>query len=240
MGIFLRGLSPISDSDSTDELERRRQQRAAKRAEEKKEGETPETQIEPERGGSGRPPRRRKTAIGHSGDDNSTSGVFGIGIQAREVRLIDGDGSELGIFSTPEALKLAKERELDLFLVRPDENPPIARLVDYRRFKFEQEKKYREAKRKHGIVDVREIKMRYQIQDHDFAIKLRQAVKFLKDGDKVKLLILLRGRQLQHKDLAIALMQKFASELDGLASVDSELKMEGKSLIMGFSPLKVR
>jgi translation initiation factor IF-3 len=240
MGVFLRGLSPISDSDSTDELERRRQQRAAKRAEEKKEGETPETELEPERGGSGRPPRRRKTAVGFIGDDDFVADLLARRIRASEVRLIDEDGSEMGIFPTRKALNLAKERALDLFLVQPDAIPPVARIMDYGRFKFEQEKKIREVKRKHHIVDVREIKMRYQIQDHDFVIKLRHAVKFLKDGDKVKLLILMRGRQLQHKDLAIALMQRFATDLGGLASIDSELKMEGKSLMMVLSPLQVR
>ena len=161
-------------------------------------------------------------------------------IRDREVRLIDEDGGQLGIIPTREALSTAKEKGLDLFLVQPDANPPVARIMDYGRFKFEQEKKNRETKRKHHIVDIKEIKMRYKIEDHDYQVKLRAAIKFLNDGDKIKVLTILRGREMQHKSMAMDLMSKFANELKDLGIMDREPKMEGKSVIMILSPLPQR
>jgi len=161
-------------------------------------------------------------------------------IRDREVRLIDEDGTQLGILPTKEALTTAREKGLDLFLVQPDANPPVARILDYGRHKFEQDKKARETKKKHHIVDVKEIKMRYKIEDHDYQVKLRAAVKFLNDGDKIKVVTILRGREMQHKDMAMSLMQKFAGELKELALMDREPKMEGKSVIMILSPVPQR
>ncbi len=157
-------------------------------------------------------------------------------IRDREVRLIDEEGTQMGILPTREALSIARERGLDLFLVQPDASPPVARIMDYGRFKFEQEKRSREAKKKHHVVDVKEIKMRYKIEDHDYQVKLRSAQKFLQEGDKIKVLIMLRGREVQHKDLALGLMGRFLKELDDLAIVDREAKLEGKSVIMILSP----
>ena len=160
-------------------------------------------------------------------------------IRDREVRLIDEDGSQLGIVPTREALSTAKEKGLDLFLVQPDASPPVARILDYGRHKFEQEKKTRESKRKTHVQDVKEIKMRYKIEDHDYQVKLKHTQKFLNDGDKVKVLIVLRGREMQHKDMAMRLMNKFAEEVKDLAIMDREPKMEGKSVLMILSPVRV-
>ena len=157
-------------------------------------------------------------------------------IRDREVRLIDEAGTQMGIMLTREALNIARERGYDLFLVQPDASPPVARIMDYGRFKFEQEKKNREAKKKHHIVDVKEIKMRYKIEDHDYQVKLKGAKSFLQEGDKIKVLIMLRGREVQHKDLALNLMARFLTELEDLAIVDREAKLEGKSVIMILSP----
>ncbi len=157
-------------------------------------------------------------------------------IRDREVRLIDEEGNQLGILNTREALGIARERGYDLFLVQPDASPPVARIMDYGRYKFEQEKRAREAKKKHHIVDVKEIKMRYKIEEHDYQTKLRHAKEFLTDGDKVKVLIMLRGREVQHKDLALSLMAKFWKELEELAIMDREAKLEGKSVIMLLAP----
>ena len=154
----------------------------------------------------------------------------------REVRLIDESGNQLGIVPTREALGIAKERGLDLFLVQPNAAPPVARIMDYGKFKFEQEKKNRETKKKHHIVDVKEIKMRYKIEDHDYQVKLKKAQEILVEGDKIKLSIMLRGREIQHKEMAINLMLKFQKELDDLVIVDREPKLEGKSVIMILSP----
>jgi translation initiation factor IF-3 len=156
------------------------------------------------------------------------------------VRLIDEDGTQLGIVPTREALGTAREKGLDLFLVQPDANPPVARILDYGRHKFEQDKKNRETKKKHHVVDVKELKMRYKIEEHDYLVKLKHAHKFLTEGDKIKVLIVLRGREMQHKAMAIALMNKFAEELKDLGMMDREPKIEGKSVIMILSPLPQR
>ena len=158
-------------------------------------------------------------------------------IRDREVRLIDEDGSQLGIVPTKEALLTAKEKGLDLLLVQPDAAPPVARILDYGRFKFETEKRARETKKKHHIIDVKEIKMRYKIEEHDYRVKVRSGHKFLNDGDKIKVVILLRGREMQHKGMAMDLMNKFANELKDLGIVDREPRMEGKSVIMIISPI---
>ncbi len=157
-------------------------------------------------------------------------------IRDREVRLIDEDGAQLGIVPTREALATARDKGLDLFLVQPDASPPVARIMDYGRFKFEQEKKARETKKKHHIVDVKELKMRYKIEDHDYRVKVRSAEKFLHEGDKIKVLIMLRGREVQHASLALALMNRFAEELKDLAIIDREPRLEGKTVIMILSP----
>ncbi len=158
-------------------------------------------------------------------------------IRDREVRLIDEDGAQLGIIPTREALSTAKEKGLDLFLVQPDASPPVARIMDYGRYKFEQEKRAREAKKKHHIADVKELKMRYKIEDHDYQVKLRSAQKFLHDGDKIKVLIMLRGREVQHANMALSLMNRFSDQLKDLAMIDREPKLEGKTVIMILSPL---
>jgi translation initiation factor IF-3 len=161
-------------------------------------------------------------------------------IRDREVRLIDEDGSQLGIVSTREALQTARDKGLDLFLVQPDANPPVARILDYGRYKFENEKKNRETKKKHHVVDVKEIKMRYKIEEHDYQVKVRSGQKFLNDGDKIKVLIMLRGREMQHKDLAMDLMSRFSNELKDLGMVDREPRLEGKSVIMILSPIPTK
>lgn len=161
-------------------------------------------------------------------------------IRDREVRLIDEDGTQLGIVPTREALTTAREKGLDLLVVQPDGNPPVARILDYGRYKFDLEKRARETKKKHHVQDVKEIKMRYKIEDHDFQVKLRSAQKFLTDGDKIKTVILLRGREMQHADMAIDLMNRFADALKDLGMIDREAKLEGKSVIMILSPLPSR
>jgi translation initiation factor IF-3 len=161
-------------------------------------------------------------------------------IRDREVRLIDEEGNQLGIVLTKEALNTARERGLDLYLVQPDANPPVARIMDYGRFKFDQQKKDRETKKKHHVVDVKEIKMRYKIEDHDYQVKLRNAHKFLNEGDKIKVVIMLRGREMQHSRMAIDLMNRFSGELKDLAIIDREPRLEGKSVIMILSAIPRR
>lgn len=157
-------------------------------------------------------------------------------IRDRELRLIDEEGAQLGIVPTREALATAREKGLDLFVVQPDANPPVAKIMDYGRYKFDLEKKAREQKKKHHVVDVKEIKMRYKIEDHDYQVKVRNGIKFLNEGDKIKCLIMLRGREVQHANMALTLMHKFFNELKDLAIMDREPRLEGKSVIMILSP----
>lgn len=157
-------------------------------------------------------------------------------IRVREVRLIDDEGGQVGIIPTKEALAQAKERGLDLFLVQPDANPPVAKIMDYGRYKFEQDKKTRDAKKKQHQADVKEIKMRYKIEDHDYQVKLRNAKKFLTHGDKIKVITMLRGREMQHSSMAVELMNRFAEELTDLSIMDRAPKIEGRNVIMILSP----
>jgi translation initiation factor IF-3 len=154
----------------------------------------------------------------------------------RQVRLIDEDGAALGIVLTAQALQIAKEKGLDLFMIQPEANPPVARIMDYGKFKFEQQKRAHEARKKQHVVDVKQIKMRYEIDDNDYQVKLRKAREFLSRGDRIKLVIALRGREIKHADLAIALVNRFADELEDRVIIDKEPVLEGKSVIMTLGP----
>ncbi len=158
-------------------------------------------------------------------------------IRVREVRLIDEEGNQVGIVPTRQALGQAKEQGLDLFLVQPDANPPVAKIMDYGRYKYEQEKKEKATKKKQHQPDVKEIKMRYKIEEHDYQVKLRKAQEFLQDGDKVKVVIPMRGREVQHSSIAMELMNRFSDELKELGTPDKEPKIEGKNIIMILSPV---
>ncbi len=158
-------------------------------------------------------------------------------IRDREVRVIDEDGGQLGIVTRQEALQIARDKGLDLLIVQPDATPPVAKILDFHRYEFENKKKDRENKKKHNIVDIKEIKMRYKIEEHDYQVKLRSGHKFLNDGDKIKVNMMLRGREMQHKHLAMDLLKRFAEDLKDLGLVDKEPKLEGKSVIMIISPI---
>ncbi len=158
-------------------------------------------------------------------------------IRYPEVRLIDEQGAQLGIVPSREALQTARERGYDLLVVQPDAVPPVAKILDFHKYEFETKKRLRETKKKHHIVDVKEVKMRYKIEEHDYQVKVKSGHKFLDDGDKVKVVILLRGREMQHKQLAMALMQRYAEDLKDLGILDREPRLEGKSVIMIISPI---
>ena len=155
-----------------------------------------------------------------------------------KIRVIDTDGDQLGILTPQEALRLAEEKELDLVLVSDKADPPVCRIMDYGKFKFEQEKKAREARKKQHTADVKEVKMRYKIEDHDYQVRVNQAVRFLKDGDKVKATITFRGREIQHSDLAEDLLKRMATDLEELAEVQQAPKREGRNMMMLLSPKK--
>jgi len=150
--------------------------------------------------------------------------------------VIDADGSQLGILSREEALDLSDERELDLVLVSDKADPPVCRIMDYGKYKFEQEKKAREAKKKQHTVDVKEVKMRYKIEEHDYNVRINQAKRFLKDGDKVKATIMFRGREIQHSDMAEELLNRMAQDLQEFAEIQQAPKKEGRNMMMLLAP----
>ncbi|MEA5570960.1 translation initiation factor IF-3 [Calothrix sp. UHCC 0171] len=159
-------------------------------------------------------------------------------IRFPKIRVIDTDGSQLGILTPQEAQKLADENELDLVLLSDKAEPPVCRIMDYGKYKFEQEKKAREARKKQHTADVKEVKMRYKIEEHDYNVRVKQAERFLKDGDKVKATVMFRGREIQHSDLAETLLKRMASDLESVGEVQQMPKKEGRNMMMLISPKK--
>jgi len=159
-------------------------------------------------------------------------------IRFPEIRVIDSDGSQLGIITPAEALRVAEEKELDLVLVSETAAPPVCRIMDYGKYKFEQEKKAREAKKKQHTADIKEVKMRYKIDEHDYNVRVNQAQRFLKAGDKVKATITFRGREIQHSNLAEELLARMAKDLQDVAEVQQAPKKEGRNMMMMLSPKK--
>mgnify|MGYP002777181219 FL=1 len=159
-------------------------------------------------------------------------------IRFPKIRVIDSDGAQLGILTPREALQMAEEKELDLVLVSDKADPPVCRIMDYGKFKFEQEKKAREARKKQHTVDVKEVKMRYKIEEHDYNVRINQAKRFLRDGDKVKATIMFRGREIQHSDIAEELLKRMADDLQEVAEVQQAPKKEGRNMMMLLAPKK--
>jgi len=159
-------------------------------------------------------------------------------IRYPKIRAIDTDGTQLGIIAPQEALRIAEEKELDLVLVSDKADPPVCRIMDYGKYKFEQEKKAREARKKQHTADVKEVKMRYKIDDHDYQVRVNAAGRFLKSGDKVKATITFRGREIQHANLAEDLLKRMAADLQDVAEVQQAPKREGRNMMMLLSPKK--
>ncbi|MBD1840985.1 translation initiation factor IF-3 [Coleofasciculus sp. FACHB-64] len=159
-------------------------------------------------------------------------------IRFPQIRVIDTDGTQLGIMTPNEAIRIAEEKELDLVLLSDKAEPPVCRIMNYGKYKFEQEKKAREARKNQHTADVKEVKMRYKIEEHDYQVRVNQAERFLKAGDKVKATITFRGREIQHSDLAEDLLKRMATDLQELAEVQQAPKKEGRNMMMLLSPKK--
>ena len=159
-------------------------------------------------------------------------------IRFPKIRVIGADGDQLGVITPKEALQMAEEKELDLVLVSDKADPPVCRIMDYGKYKFEQEKKAREAKKKQHTADVKEVKMRYKIDDHDYHVRVNHARKFLNAGDKVKATITFRGREIQHSNLAEGLLKKMAKDLEDVCEVQQAPKKDGRNMMMLLSPKK--
>lgn len=157
-------------------------------------------------------------------------------IRISPVRVIGADGSQLGILEVDAALSMAMEQGLDLVEVAAAARPPVVRIMDYGKFKFEQAKQARLAKKKQHIIHLKEVKYRPGIDDHDFDTKTRHARKFLEEGNKVKVTLMFRGRQIAHPELGRAVVERVSQELADLAKVESAPTMEGKSMTMILAP----
>jgi translation initiation factor IF-3 len=159
-------------------------------------------------------------------------------IKYPQLRVVDSDGKQLGIIDRSKALEIASQRELDLVLVSEKADPPVCRIMDYGKYKFEQEKKAKEARKKSHQTEVKEVKMRYKIAKHDYDVRIGQATKFLKSGDKVKCTVIFRGREIQHSNLAETLLLKMANDLEEQSEVQQKPTREGRNMIMFLSPRK--
>jgi translation initiation factor IF-3 len=157
-------------------------------------------------------------------------------IRAREVRLIDETGQNLGIVPTPEALTRATQAGLDLVEVSPDADPPVAKILDYGKFKYQEQKKAAEARKRQKVVEVKEIKMRPSIDDHDYDVKMRAIQRFFDDGDKVKVTLRFRGREMAHQELGWQVLQRVKTDTEPIAKVESEPRMEGRQMVMVLAP----
>lgn len=150
--------------------------------------------------------------------------------------MVDADNNQLGIMPVKEALRLAEERQQDLVEVAPQAKPPVCRIMDFGKFKYEQSKREKEAKKKQRIIQVKEVKLRPRIEDNDYAVKTKNAERFLKDGDKVKVTIMFRGREIVHTELGKSLLDRMAEDLKDLCTIERHAKLEGKNMIMILAP----
>ena len=157
-------------------------------------------------------------------------------IRDKELRVIDVDGNQLGILSADDAQKIALEKNLDLVKIAPQATPPVCRIMDYGKYRFEQAKKEKEAKKNQKVIEIKEVRMSSTIDTHDFNVKVNQAVKFLNGGDKIKVSVRFKKRTLAHPQFGEELLAKFKDAISEAGVVDKPSKMEGSSLVMFVSP----
>ncbi len=152
------------------------------------------------------------------------------------MRVVDAEGNQLGIMPIAAALRLAEEKELDLVEVAPQAKPPVCRLMDYGKYKYEQSKREKEARKKQRMINIKEVKLRLNIEDHDFLVKARSAERFLRDGDKVKATIMFRGREIVHPQLGQMLLNRLAEHVKEISTIERQPRLEGKNMVMVLAP----
>jgi len=158
-------------------------------------------------------------------------------IRSKEVRLIDQEGNNHGVVATSKALQMAYDADLDLVLVNPNQEPPVAKILDYGKYKYELEKRAKEAKKKQHTVDIKEIKMRYKIDTHDYQVRLKSLEKFISQGNKIKVVIMLRGREMQHSNLAFDLANKLMKDIENMpVTIEKKPQLEGRNVTMYVAP----
>jgi translation initiation factor IF-3 len=158
------------------------------------------------------------------------------GIRAQEVRVIDSDGKQAGIMPLKEAMKIAEEQGLDLVEVASNAKPPVCRVMNYGKYKYQQSKRSQEARKHQTVIQVKEVKLRPRTEEHDFQFKLRHAKRFLSEGNKVKISILFRGRELAHPEFGRDMMNRFLEEVKDLMVVEQAPRLEGRNMVMVVAP----
>ena len=158
-------------------------------------------------------------------------------IRTKEVRLIDQNGENHGVIPTVKALQMAYDVDLDLVLINPNQEPPVAKILNYGKYKYEQEKRAKEAKKKQHTVEVKEIKIRYKIDTHDYQVRIKSIERFISQGNKVKIVVMLRGREMQHSSLAFDLANRFVADMQNLpVTVEKKPQLEGRNVTLYLAP----
>ncbi len=153
-------------------------------------------------------------------------------IRDKEVRVIDSEGNQLGVMPIAEAMRLAEERNTDLVKIAPQAKPPVCKIMDYGKYRFEQSKREKEAKKNQRVIEIKEVRLSLNIDTHDFETKVGHAVKFLKSGNRVKVSIRFRGREMAHPENGLVTMSKFADACSEFGTVEKPAKLEGRSMLM--------
>jgi translation initiation factor IF-3 len=157
-------------------------------------------------------------------------------IRAREIHLIDKDGANRGNVSVAEALQLAQEAGLDLVEISPNATPPVCKLLDFGKYKYQEQKKAAEARKKQKVVEVKEIKFRPMIDDHDYDVKMRSMIRFFEEGDKVKVTLRFRGREMAHQELGVKLLDRVKDDTTKVAKIEMDARFEGRQMVMVLAP----
>ena len=157
-------------------------------------------------------------------------------IRDKELRVIDADGTQLGIMSLRQALEIAEQKNLDLVKIAPQANPPVCKIIDYGKFRFEQAKREKEARKNQRVVEIKEVRLSLNIDTHDFETKRNHALRFISEGNKVKASIRFRGREMGHPELGLDIMKRFADAMSEVANVEKPAKLEGRTMLMFLAP----
>ena len=157
-------------------------------------------------------------------------------IRDKELRVIDSDGSQLGIMSLRQAMEIVEQKNLDLVKIAPQANPPVCKIIDYGKYRFEQAKREKEARKNQRVVEIKEVRLSLNIDTHDFETKKNHALRFISEGNKVKASIRFRGREMGHPELGLEIMRRFADAMSEVANVEKPAKLEGRTMLMFLAP----
>ena len=157
-------------------------------------------------------------------------------IRDKEIRVIDSDGTQLGIMPLRRAMEIAEQKNLDLVKIAPQANPPVCKIIDYGKFRFEQAKREKEARKNQRVVEIKEVRLSLNIDTHDFETKRNHALRFISEGNKVKVSIRFRGREMGHPELGLEIMRRFSDAMSEVANVEKPAKLEGRTMLMFLAP----